>query len=76
MNFYIYGKGGTGKGFLSRAIARAMYPQYEYDDEIFFGNRRKNEIGWIRWTSVIIWNDVRRQAMRSLGGAETYLMYF
>ncbi len=35
MNFYIYGKGEQAVSFIA-AIARAMYSQYEYDDEIFF----------------------------------------
>lgn len=78
MNFYIYGKGGTGKGLLSRAIARAMYPQYEYDDEIFFEIGGKN-VGFDGYDGqpVIIWNDVRGDKLaRSLGGAENLFNVF
>jgi len=36
INYYIYGKGGIGKDLMSRSLARALFPQYEKDDDIFF----------------------------------------
>ena len=36
MNYYISGRGGVGKGLLSRALARNMYPNLKNDDDVFF----------------------------------------
>ena len=70
INFYICGKGGIGKGLMSRAIARALFPNIENDDEIFF------EVGTNGVTfdgydgqPVIIWNDRRyKELLKELGG--------
>jgi len=60
INYYISGSGGTGKGLISRAIARSLYPNLSEDNEIFFevgakGSTFENYDG----QPVIIWNDRR-----------------
>lgn len=78
MNFYIYGPGGTGKGLLSKAIARAMFPDLENDEDIFF-EIGGDKVGFDGYDGqpVIIWNDVRGDKLaRSLGGAENLFNVF
>lgn len=78
MNFYIYGDGGTGKGLLSKSIARAMFPELESDEEIFFeiGGEKVSFDGY-DGQPVIIWNDVRGDDLaRSLGGAANLFNVF
>lgn len=60
INFYVSGKGGTGKGLLSRAIARSLYPNLKSDDDIFFtvGDGKATFEGY-DGQPVIIWNDCR-----------------
>lgn len=60
INFYVTGKGGSGKGLLSRALARSLYPQYDNDDDIFFtvGDGKATFEGY-DGQPVIIWNDCR-----------------
>lgn len=60
INFYIEGKGGTGKGLMSRALARSLYPQFEDDEDVFFevGARGAGFEGY-DGQPVIIWNDHR-----------------
>lgn len=36
LNYYICGDAGAGKGVMSKALARAMFPELENDEEIFF----------------------------------------
>jgi len=60
INYYIYGNGGTGKGLISRAIARNLYPELTDDNDIFFevgakGSTFESYDG----QPVIIWNDRR-----------------
>lgn len=60
ITFYIYGKGGTGKDLLARAIARGLYPQYEEDDAIFFELGAKGaEFEGYDGQPVMLWSDVR-----------------
>ena len=78
MNFYIYGDGGTGKGLLSKSIARAMFPELESDEDIFFeiGGEKVSFDGY-DGQPVIIWNDVRGDDLaRSLGGAANLFNVF
>ncbi len=59
MNLYVSGSGGSGKGVISRAIARSLYPDLP-DDEAFFevgapGSAFEGYDG----QPVLIWNDRR-----------------
>ena len=60
LNIYITGKGGVGKDVSSRAIARALYPEIENDEDLFF------EVGADNATyegydgqPVLIWSEYR-----------------
>lgn len=60
INYYITGKGGEGKGLISRALARSMYPQFKYDEDIFFEVGAKGAaFEGYDGQPVIIWNDFR-----------------
>lgn len=60
INFYICGKGGVGKGLISRAIARSLYPDLEKDSDIFFEVGAKGSaFEGYDGQPVIIWNDRR-----------------
>ena len=70
INYYVTGKGGQGKGLISRAIARGLYPQYKDDDDIFFcvGAGGVTFEGY-DGQPVIIWNDCRAyELLKMLGG--------
>ncbi|HEM3590933.1 TPA: hypothetical protein U1C03_002130 [Streptococcus suis] len=58
-NFYIHGEGGAGKGVISKALARSMYPDL-IDDECFFvvGD---GKVAFDNYDGqpVIIWDDWR-----------------
>lgn len=58
-NFYIHGAGGAGKGVISKALARSMYPDL-IDDECFFvvGD---GKVAFDNYDGqpVIIWDDWR-----------------
>lgn len=60
INYYVEGQGGVGKGLVSRAIARSLYPDLKYDDDIFFniGNGKVTFDGY-DGQPVIIWHDCR-----------------
>ncbi len=78
INYYVTGRGGVGKGLISRAVARNLYPDLKNDDDIFF------EVGGNNVTfegydgqPVIIWNDCRALTLlRSLGGRENVFNVF
>lgn len=60
INIYVTGKGGMGKDLMSRAIARALFPQYERDEEIFFNvGARGSAFEGYDGQPVIIWSDRR-----------------
>lgn len=75
INYYVYAEdgqngSGIGKGLLSRALARSMYPHLENDDDIFFevGEAPALFDGY-DGQPVIIWNDRRGgQILHELGG--------
>lgn len=72
VNYYITGSGGVGKGLMSRAIARNLYPELQRDEDIFFTTGGDNVLfeGY-DGQPVIIWNDYRsRKLLKKLGGRE------
>lgn len=74
INYYIYAEdekagSGIGKGLLSKALARSMYPHLTEDDEIFFevGSQGALFEGY-DGQPVLIWNDRRGgQLLKELG---------
>lgn len=60
INYYIQGSASVGKGLISRAIARSLFPQYTEDEDIFFmvGGKGAAFEGY-DGQPVIIWNDRR-----------------
>jgi len=70
LNYYISGEGGVGKGLMSKALARSMYPQYEDDEDIFFEVGAKGAaFEEYDGQPVIIWNDRRAgELLRELNG--------
>lgn len=70
VNYYICGSGGIGKGLMSRAIARSLFPNLIDDEDIYFsvGGDNVNFDGY-DGQPVIIWNDHRAvDLLRKLGG--------
>lgn len=75
LNYYIYAEegktgSGIGKGLLSRALARSMYPELTRDDDIFFEvGEAPSLFDGYDGQPVIIWNDRRGyQLLNELGG--------
>lgn len=60
-NYYIFSdEGRIGKGLLSRAFARSLFPDIDDDDDLFFSVGGKNvSFDGYDGQPVIIWNDVR-----------------
>lgn len=78
VNYYLYGKGGVGKDLMSRALARALFPQYEDDDDIFFvvGAGQVTFDGY-DGQPVLIWSDRRAGGLiKALGGRENLFNVF
>ena len=77
-NFYVQGRGGVGKGLMSRALARNLFPDMVDDSEIFF------EVGapgvafeGYDGQPVIIWNDRRHSTLlKELKGRENVFNVF
>ncbi len=60
INYYIEGQGGSGKGLMSRGLARALYPNLTDDEDIFFEVGAKSAaFEGYDGQPVIIWNDRR-----------------
>ena len=60
INYYVCGRGGVGKGLICRAIARSLYPDLKYDDDIFFEVGAKGApFEGYDGQPVIIWHDRR-----------------
>lgn len=70
INYYIQGSSGIGKGLISKAIARSLYPDLEYDEDIFFevGDTNVAFEGY-DGQPVIIWNDKRSGDLFKLLGS-------
>lgn len=78
VNYYLYGQGGVGKDLMSRALARALFPQYEDDEDIFFivGAGNATFEGY-DGQPVIIWSDRRAGGLiKALGGRENLFNVF
>ena len=78
INYYIYGKGGIGKDLMSRSLARALFPDIEDDEDIFFvvGAGNVTFEGY-DGQPVIIWSDRRSlQLVKTLGGKENFFNVF
>lgn len=70
LNYYICGDAGAGKGVMSRALARALFPDLQDDEEIFFEVGADNALfeGY-DGQPVLIWNDRRAgNLIKELGG--------
>lgn len=60
INFYVCGKGGVGKGIITRAIARAIYPEIKDDEDVFFEVGAKGSpFEGYDGQPVLIWHDRR-----------------
>lgn len=73
VNYYIYGRSGTGKSTMSKYLARALYPGLE-DYECFYtvgatGVRFDD----YEYQPIIIWEDVRGENLRDEYGSEGVL---
>lgn len=80
INYYIEGRGGVGKGLISKAIARAVVDRFGTmaDDEIFFevGADKASFEGY-DGQPVIIWNDCRAYTLlQKLNGRENVFNVF
>lgn len=78
INYYLYGKGGVGKDLMSRSLARALFPQYQSDDDIFFivGGDKVPFDGY-DGQPVLIWSDRRAGGLiKTLGGRENFFNVF
>lgn len=64
INIHVSGGGGVGKGLISRALARSLYPNLKNDKDIFFqvGNGANRFAGY-DGQPVIIWNDFRSNVL-------------
>lgn len=80
INYYIEGRGGIGKGLISKAIARALIDRNNTmnDDDIFFevGADKASFEGY-DGQPVLIWNDCRAiTLLQKLGGRENVFNVF
>lgn len=69
-NYYIYSEEGrTGKGLISRAFARSLYPEIDDDDDLYF-NVGGDKVSFDGYDGqpVIIWNDIRPYQLISIFG--------
>ena len=78
INYYLYGKGGVGKDLMSRALARALFPQFEDDEDIFFVVGAGNvTFDGYDGQPVLIWSDRRAGGLiKALGGRENLFNVF
>ena len=78
MNIYVTGQGGVGKGHTCKALARALYPELDDDEDIFFTIGAKNAtFEGYDGQPVIIWDDRRDYSLlEELGGRENVFNVF
>ncbi len=70
LNYYVCGDAGAGKGVMSKALARALFPNLTNDEEIFFEVGADNALfeGY-DGQPVLIWHDRRAgNLIKELGG--------
>jgi len=69
VNIYVEGKGGLGKNFACKAIAKALYPDMEDEEEVYFEVGGKN-VEFMKYAGqpVMIWNDRRAQQLLTTFG--------
>lgn len=69
INYYLTGKGGSGKGLLSKALARSLYPNLNDDRDIFYHvGQHGNLFDSYDGQPVIIWDDFRGEHLiKALG---------
>ena len=70
INYYLCGDAGAGKGVMSKAVARALFPELINDEEIFFEVGADNALfeGY-DGQPVLIWHDRRAgNLIKELGG--------
>lgn len=77
INYYIYGKAGTGKDLLARAMARLLCPDLDNDEQIYF--RVGNGVMYEGYDGqpVIIWSDKRStELVKAVGGIGAFMEIF
>lgn len=78
INYYVCGGGGFGKGLFSRGVARALFPDLKWDEDIFF-EVGADKVGFDGYDGqpVIIWNDHRAgDLIAKLGSRENVFNVF
>ena len=75
VNYYIYGNSGTGKDTMAHSLAKALFSNMEYDDDVYFeiGSKKVTFSGY-DGQPVIIWSEFRADTfVDALGGYESVL---
>jgi hypothetical protein len=75
-NYYIYSDAGrVGKGILSRAFARSLFPNIDDDEDIYY-SVSADKVAFDKYDGqpVIIWNDIRPATLLSIFGGRTGLL--
>lgn len=75
VNYYIYGNSGTGKDTMAHSLAKALFPDMKYDDDVYFeiGSKKVTFSGY-DGQPVIIWSEFRADTfVEALGGYEDVL---
>lgn len=77
LNFYVSSKkGGDGKGLVSRAIARSLFPGVD-DEELFFCVNPDTKFNDYDGQPVLIWNDFRAyDLLKACGGRGAFFDLF
>ena len=75
VNYYIYGNTGCGKDTMAHTLAKMLFPDAKYDDDIYFevGSRKVSFSGY-DGQPVIIWSEFRADTfLKVLDGYEGVL---
>lgn len=73
MNYYISGDGGVGKGILSHAFARALFPEMNPKDVVFQVGGDNVSFEGYDGQPVILWNDMRSSELLAVAGSRGVL---